>query len=295
MEYIKHFLELYFDWLYIPQLHISDIIEIIIIAFVIYQVICWFQNTRAWTLLKGILVLLLFMALSSAFQFNTILWILRQTLSIGIIAIIVLFQPEFRRALEQLGRKNFVSSMLGIVEQKDEQVERITYQTIEQVAKAALAMSKAKTGALIVFEQNVALGEYESTGIPIDACVSSQLLINIFEKNTPLHDGAVIVRNNRVVSATCYLPLTDNQELNKDLGTRHRAAIGISEVSDSLTLIVSEETGAISIADSGRLIRNLDVEGLKKQLRKLQQEKDANKRFKLWKGRRQNNERKASK
>ena len=295
MEYIKHFLELYFDWLYIPQLHISDIVEIIIIAFVIYQVVCWFQNTRAWTLLKGILVLLLFMALSSAFQFNTILWILRQTLSIGIIAIIVLFQPEFRRALEQLGRKNFVSSMLGIVEQKDEQVERITYQTIEQVAKAALAMSKAKTGALIVFEQNVALGEYESTGIPIDACVSSQLLINIFEKNTPLHDGAVIVRNNRVVSATCYLPLTDNQELNKDLGTRHRAAIGISEVSDSLTLIVSEETGAISIADSGHLIRNLDVEGLKKQLRKLQQVKDANKRFKLWKGRRQNNERKASK
>lgn len=295
MEYIKHFLELYFDWLYIPQLHISDIVEIIIIAFVIYQVICWFQNTRAWTLLKGILVLLLFMALSAAFQFNTILWILRQTLSIGIIAIIVLFQPEFRRALEQLGRKNFLSSMLGIVEQKDEQVERITYQTIEQVAKAASAMSKAKTGALIVFEQNVALGEYESTGIPIDACVSSQLLINIFEKNTPLHDGAVIVRNNRVVSATCYLPLTDNQELNKDLGTRHRAAIGISEVSDSLTLIVSEETGAISIADSGRLIRNLDVEGLKKQLRKLQQAKDANKRFKLWKGRRQNNERKASK
>lgn len=295
MEYIKQFLELYFDWLYIPQLHISDIIEIIIIAFVIYQVICWFQNTRAWTLLKGILVLLLFMALSSVFQFHTILWILRQTLSIGIIAIIVLFQPEFRRALEQLGRKNFVSSMLGIVEQRDEEMERITDRTIEQVTKAAFEMSKAKTGALIVFERRVALGEYQSTGIPIDACVSTQLLINIFEKNTPLHDGAVIVRNNRVVSATCYLPLTDNQEVNKDLGTRHRAAIGISEVSDSLTLIVSEETGAISIADGGHLIRNLDVEGLKKQLKRLQQTRDTNKRFKLWKGRKQNNEGKTSK
>lgn len=288
MEYIKQFLELYFDWLYIPQLHISDIVEIILIAFVIYEVVCWFQKTRAWTLLKGILVVIFFMALSSVLQFNTILWILQQTLSIGIIAIIVLFQPEFRRALEQLGRKGIVSSMIGMVEQKDTTVERITNETISEVARAAFEMSKTRTGALIVFEQKVALGEYESTGIPIDACVSSQLLINIFEKNTPLHDGAVIVRNNRVVSATCYLPLSENYDLNKDLGTRHRAAIGISEVSDSLTLVVSEETGAISVADSGKLIRNLDVEGLKKQLKKLQQEKNTNKRFKLWKGRKQN-------
>ena len=290
MEYIRQFFELYFDWLYIPELHITDVIEIIIIAFAIYQVVCWFQSTRAWTLLKGILVLLIFMAMSSIFQFNTILWILRQTLSIGIIAIIIIFQPEFRRALEQLGRKRFVTSMLGIVEQKDYEVEQINDQTIEEVAKAAFVMSKAKTGALIVFEQKVALGEYESTGIPIDAVVSSQLLINIFEKNTPLHDGAVIVRNNRVVAATCYLPLTDNMELNKDMGTRHRAAIGISEVSDCLTLIVSEETGAISIADGGRISRNLDVEGLKKQLRKLKQTANTTKRFKLWKGRKQKNE-----
>lgn len=288
MEYIKQFLELYFDWLYIPQLHISDIVEILLIAFVIYHLVCWFQKTRAWTLLKGILVIIFFMALSSVLQFNTILWILQQTLSIGIIAIIVLFQPEFRRALEQLGRKGIVSSMIGMVEQQDTTLERITNETISEVAQAAFEMSKTKTGALIVFEQKVALGEYESTGIPIDACVSSQLLINIFEKNTPLHDGAVIVRNNRVVSATCYLPLSDNYDINKNLGTRHRAAIGISEVSDSLTLIVSEETGAISIADSGKLIRNLDVEGLKKQLKKLQQEKNTNKRFKLWKGRKQN-------
>ncbi len=290
MDYIRQFLERYFDWLYLPQLHISDVVEIIIIAFVIYEVICWFQKTRAWTLLKGILVVLFFMALASVFQLNTILWILQQTLSIGIIAIIVLFQPEFRRALEQLGRKGILSSMIGIVEQKDTTVELIANETINEVARAAFEMSKTRTGALIVFEQKVALGEYESTGIPIDACVSSQLLINIFEKNTPLHDGAVIVRNNRVVAATCYLPLTDNNEVNKDLGTRHRAAIGISEVSDSLTLIVSEETGAISVADSGRLIRSLDVEGLKKQLRKLQQTKNTNKRFKLWKGRRQDEE-----
>lgn len=290
MEYIRQFLELYFDWLYIPQVHISDIIEIIIIAFLIYQVICWFQNTRAWTLLKGILVLLVFMAVSSVFQFNTILWILRQTLSIGIIAIIILFQPELRRALERLGTKNFVSSMLGIVEQKNMTMEEITDHTINEVARAAFEMSKAKTGALIVFEQQVALGEYESTGIQVDACVSSQLLINIFEKNTPLHDGAVIVRNNRVVSATCYLPLTESKEINKDLGTRHRAALGISEVSDSLTLIVSEETGAISIAHGGQLIRNLDVEGLKKQLGKLQQTKSNKKLLKFRKGRKQNEE-----
>ncbi len=287
MEYLKQFLELYLDWLYIPQLHITDVIEMLIIAFLIYHTICWFQNSRAWTLLKGILVLILFMAISAIFEFNTILWILKQTLSIGIIAIIILFQPELRRALERLGTQKFVSSMLGIVEQKNVTMEDTTDDTVNEVAKAAFEMSKAKTGALIVFERQVALGEYESTGIPVDACVSSQLLINIFEKNTPLHDGAVIVRNNRIVSATCYLPLTESQEINKNLGTRHRAALGISEVSDCITLVVSEETGAISIANSGKLIHNLDVEGLKKQLRKLKQTKNSKERSILRKGRKQ--------
>lgn len=285
MERIKEFFELYFDWLYIPQVHISDIIEIGIIAFAIYQIIRWFQTTRAWTLFKGILVVLVLMALSSIFQFNTIIWILEQTLSIGIIALIIIFQPEFRRALEQLGRKNFLSTLLGIVDPRDIGLGDNTAQTIDEITKAAFEMSKAKTGALIVMEQEVALGEYESTGISVDACVSSQLLINIFEKNTPLHDGAVIIRNNRVTAATCYLPLTDNQELNKDLGTRHRAAIGITEVSDCIVLIVSEESGAISVAKGGQLVRNLDVEGLRKQLQPSVEETNSTKRFKRWKGR----------
>lgn len=285
MERIRQFFELYFDWLYIPQLHISDLIEIFIIAFAVYQIIRWFQTTRAWTLFKGIIVLLLFMAFSSIFQFNTILWILKKTLNIGIIAILIIFQPEFRRALEQLGSKKFFSSIFGFAEQKNEGLDGVTAETITEITKAAFEMSKAKTGALIVIEQDVALGEYESTGIPVDAKVSSQLLINIFEKNTPLHDGAVIIRNNRVTAATCYLPLTDRKDLNKNLGTRHRAAVGISEVSDSITLIVSEENGAISIAKGGQIIRNLDVEGLKRQLSNTQPDIGESKRFKIWKGR----------
>ena len=147
--------------------------------------------------------------------------------------------------------------------------DRLSDKTISELTAAAIAMSKNKTGALIVLEQDVALGEYESTGISIDAVVTKQLVVNIFEHNTPLHDGAVIVRNNRIVSATCYLPLTNQHDLNKELGTRHRAAIGISEVSDSMTIVVSEENGLISVAQGGNLIRNLDAEGLRKQLESL--------------------------
>ncbi len=288
MERIRQFIELYFDWLYIPQLHITDLIEIVFIAFVIYQIISWFQSTRAWTLFKGIIVLLLIMAFASIFKFNTILWILKKTLNIGIIAIIIIFQPEFRRALEQLGSKKFLASIFGWSEQKEEGIEGVDTTTIGEITKAAFEMSKAKTGALIVIEQDVALGEYESTGIPVDARVSSQLLLNIFEKNTPLHDGAVIIRNNRIVAATCYLPLTDRKDLDKDLGTRHRAAVGISEISDSITLVVSEENGAISIAKDGYIKRNLDAQGLKRQLSKSQQDIGESKRFKIWKGRKKN-------
>ena len=261
-------LKLYFDWFYIPEPSIADIIEIIILAFVIYYIMLWFKRTRAWTLVKGLLILLLVFALAYFFKMNTILWIYRNTINVGIIAIIILFQPELRRALEELGRKTWFSDMI-VREDSYEKDGRLSEKTINELVAAAISMSKAKTGALIVLENNVALGEYESTGISVDAVVTRQLLLNIFEKNTPLHDGAVIVRNNRVVSATCYLPLTNRHDLNKDLGTRHRAAVGISEVSDSLTIIVSEENGKISVAQGGNLTTNLDSENLRRQLEAL--------------------------
>ena len=273
----------YFDWFYFPNITVTDIVEIIILSFLIYNVINWFMKTRAWTLVKGLMVLGLFTVITVVFKFNTILWIIKNTISVGIIAVIILFQPELRRALEELGRRNIVPDVFSA--DKTVKNEKINDNTITELVAAAIDMSKNKTGALIVIENTVALGEYENTGINVDASISRQLLVNIFEHNTPLHDGAVIIRNNRIVAATCYLPLTDRNDLNKDLGTRHRAAVGISEVSDSMTLIVSEESGAISIAHSGILYRNLDSEGLKKQLSRLQNKTTEPKRFRRKGGR----------
>lgn len=258
-----------FDWFYVPHISVTDIIEIIILSYLLYHVILWFKKTRAWTLFKGMVVFLIFTAFAALFQLNTILWIVKNAINVGIIAVIILFQPELRRALEELGRKNIISDVLTR-DDKGDKNSRVNDQTIQEITAAATDMSKNKTGALIVIEQDVALGEYESTGISIDAAISKQLIENIFEHNTPLHDGAVIIRNNRVVAATCYLPLTGRNDLNKDLGTRHRAAVGISEVSDSMTIVVSEENGTISVAKSGILYRNLDAESLKKQLMTLQ-------------------------
>lgn len=271
----------------LPAIGISDIIEIIIITVLVYQIIRWFKSSRAWTIVKGVVVLLLFTLVASIFNFDTILWLLQNSLAFGITAVLVIFQPELRRALEELGRKNIVASFLNF----DAPVEEESFgeKTINEIVKAASEMSKAKTGALIVIEQAVALGDYERTGINIDGRVSSQLLINIFEHNTPLHDGAVIIRGDRVASATCYLPLTDSLELGKELGTRHRAAVGISEVSDSYTVVVSEETGAISLAHERRLIRNLTGNDVRDILMRAITTKETDKtKFKLWKGRRSN-------
>ncbi len=272
----------FFKTIYFPQIHVPDIIEIIIIAIVLYQVMGWFKKSRAWTLFKGIAVLALCWLVAAVFDLNTILWIFRNTISVGIIAIIIIFQPELRRALEQLGKQNFIATLFD--SSSSEKRERFTTKTMNELIKAAFEMSKNKTGALIVIEQNVALGDYERTGIPIDAVVSSQLLVNIFEHNTPLHDGAVIMRNNRIVAATCYLPLSDSLEINKELGTRHRAGIGISEVSDSMTIIVSEETGDVSVAVGGELFRGLDSDNLRKKLSYIQNKSLDVKRFRLWKG-----------
>ena len=271
----------------LPAIGISDIIEIIIITVLVYQIIRWFKSSRAWTIVKGVVVLLLFTLVASIFNFDTILWLLQNSLAFGITAVLIIFQPELRRALEELGRKNIVASFLNF----DTAVEEESFgeKTINEIVKAASEISKEKTGALIVIEQAVALGDYERTGINIDGRVSSQLLINIFEHNTPLHDGAVIIRGDRVASATCYLPLTDSLELGKELGTRHRAAVGISEVSDSYTVVVSEETGAISLAHERRLIRNLTGNDVRDILMRAITTKETDKtKFKLWKGRRSN-------
>lgn len=268
MHKILTALSSYFDWFYVPHISITDILEIIILSYLLYHLMLWFKKTRAWTLLKGVVVLVLFMGIATVFQLNTMLWIFKNAINVGILAVIILFQPEIRRALEELGRKNIISDVL-IRDDRGTKDERLNDKTINELIAASIAMSKNKTGALIVLEQDVALGEYESTGIGVDAVVTSQLIVNIFEHNTPLHDGAVIVRNNRIVSATCYLPLTNQHDLNKELGTRHRAAIGISEVSDSMTIVVSEENGMISVAQGGNLSRNLDAEGLRKQLESL--------------------------
>ena len=225
--------------------------------------------------------------LATLFRLNTILWIFRNTISVGIIAVIILFQPELRRALEELGRKKIFTDVLAR-DDKNLHLERVNNHTIDELVAASIDMGKVKTGALIVIEQDVALGEYENTGILIDAALTRQLLINIFEHNTPLHDGAVIIRDNRVLAATCYLPLTDRIDLNKALGTRHRAAVGISEVSDSMTIVVSEETGEISIAYGGTLYRNLDAIELRKKLTSLQPVIPEHRRARLRKGGKKN-------
>ena len=249
----------------LPKMTITDVVEIIIIAFLCYYMLVWIQNTRAWMLLRGLLVILLFVLVAVIFQMNTIIWITQNMLSVALVALVVIFQPEMRKALENLGRKNIFSTLFSFDFSKDEG-GKFSDKTINELVKACYEMAKVKTGALIVVEDEIVLSEYERTGIAIDGILTSQLLINIFEKNTPLHDGAVIVRGDRVVAATCYLPLSDSLSLSKDLGTRHRAAVGISEVGDSLTIVVSEETGRVSIAMGGELYRNVDAEFLKNKL-----------------------------
>lgn len=264
---ILAFRDKYLFWLNIPSVTVIDIVEIILIAFLLYSILVWIKNTRAWALFKGIIVILAFIMIAALFQMNTILWLAGKLINVGIIALAVIFQPELRKALDQLGRKRFFLGMFSW--DMDRAIKRFSERTAAEMVKATFEMAKVKTGALIVVEKDIMLTEYERTGIPLDSIVSSQLLINIFEKNTPLHDGAVIVRGERIISATCYLPLSDNMDLDKELGTRHRAAVGISEVSDSLTIIVSEETGAVSIAVGGEIMRGLDAEELKRRLMEL--------------------------
>lgn len=246
---------------------IIDFIEIFIIAFLFYHILIWIKSTRAWTLFKGIMIILLFVLIASIFQMSTVLWIAEKTLNVGLIALVVIFQPELRKALENLGNRNFFGRLFNFNKQEE---AKFSDRTIDELVKASFAMGKVKTGALIVIEDSIILNEYIRTGIDVDGILTSQLLINIFEKNTPLHDGAVIVRGDRVISATCYLPLSDSLSLSKSLGTRHRAAVGISEVSDSLTIIVSEETGKVSMAMRGQIYHDINPEFMREKLEYLQ-------------------------
>ena len=271
----------------LPKVSVIDVLEIVILAFVIYHVALWIKNTRAWTLLKGIIVLLACYVIAYILGMNVIVWIFERTISIGITALMIVFQPELRRALEELGQKNIVSTLIPFDDTRN-QNERFSERSINEIVKATVEMAKVKTGALIIIEKDIDLSEYERTGIELDSTISSQLLINIFEHNTPLHDGAVIIRGDRIVSATCYLPLSDNMGLSKELGTRHRAGVGISEVTDSLTIIVSEETGRISVAVGGKLLRNIDGDLLKKKLTEMQGKSGDEVEKKRWKGLRRN-------
>ena len=272
-------------WLTIPEFTITDVLEIVIIAYAFYHIILWIKDTRAWMLLKGMILLGLIFLAAVILEMNVVLWVFRNAMVVGIMALIVIFQPELRGALEQLGRKNILSSLASFDNQRSKN-ERYTEKSIQAIVKATYDMAKVKTGALIVVEKEIQCREFERTGIPIDSEISSQLIINIFEHNTPLHDGAVLVRDNRIVAATCYLPLSNNLQVSKELGTRHRAGLGISEVSDSLTIIVSEETGFVSLACDGRLYRKIDADTLQLRLFEASRRSPDDKKKKWWKGRR---------
>ena len=269
MERLLFFKDLFKNTINNFNFRIVDVFEILILAFLIYYILLWVQRTRAWVLFKGMSVIVVFLVIAYLADMYTILWIAQNIFSVAITAIIIILQPELRKALEELGKSEFLEK-LRLVDKKEVN-GRFTDKTLQGILNACTAMSKTKTGALIVLERNQALKDYAATGIVLDAVVSSQLLVNIFEHNSPLHDGAVVIKGDRIVAATCYLPLSDNRAVSKELGTRHRAALGASENTDALIVIVSEETGAISVAREGRLYRQLGADGLQEHLVRFQE------------------------
>lgn len=247
-----------FLWNIINRPTLVDYIDIVIVAFLIYQLVMLTRQTRAIQVLKGLAVLIVIYYISSLVGFTMLNWVLRTILNSGALLVVVLFQPEFRRVLEQLGRGTKLDRLRDSVSENQRIVDELT--------QCCLRLSKRRVGALIVFEQQTGLKDIMETGTPIDSLISAPLLENIFEPNTPLHDGAVIIRGQRIVSAACVLTLSESKALSRDLGTRHRAALGVSESTDAIALIVSEETGTISLARAGKMIRHLDADSLKKEL-----------------------------
>ena len=261
----------------LPPIGYTNILEIIILAVLVYEFLLWIKNTRAWELLKGLLVIAAFITVAAILHLTTIMWLIERISTAAIIATVVIFQPELRKALEQLGSRNFISNLIP-----DDGIDDASVATINEIIRATFEMAKKKTGALIVIQQNQPLKEIEETGIRINGIVSAALLINIFEKNTPLHDGAVTIVGDKVTAATCYLPLSDT-DISKDFGTRHRAALGMSETSDAVTIVVSEETGRVSVAVNGKLCRAQDAEALRSMLpTREQKEMDKNTRFRIF-------------
>lgn len=252
-----------------PYLQFPDIIrhivDITVVAFVLYQLLLLIRKTRAEQVLKGVVFLFFIYFVTKGLRLNTIAWILENTINFGITAVVIVFHPEIRRALEQIGRGRFFERSLLLGDDKDRDIQNI----VDGIADAVANMSKTRTGALIVVEKQTGINEIIETGVKIDARLTRELLENIFVPNTPLHDGAVVIRGDRIAAAGCFLPLTENPNLSKQLGTRHRAALGITESSDALAIIVSEETGVISMAQNGKLTRYLDMDGLKNVLRSI--------------------------
>ncbi|MUT67997.1 diadenylate cyclase CdaA [Paenibacillus sp. NEAU-GSW1] len=234
---------------------VKDIIDIGIVSFIIYKLIMIVRGTRAVQLLKGILVLVATWAISTWFNLYTLKWLMNQMFTFGVVSVLIIFQPELRRALEQLGRGKLFARTSSI--EKD-----VISDMIDAVMRSVLFMSKRKIGALIVFERTTGINEMIESGIMMESKITSELLSNIFTPNTPLHDGAVIIRSNQIMAAGCYLPLSENPFISKELGTRHRAAIGVSEVSDAIAVIVSEETGQVSLALNGMIVRDINEESL---------------------------------
>ncbi len=243
----------------IKNISFFSALDILVVAYIFYKLYMLIKETRAEQLLKGIVLIFVLIPISQLLNLTMLNWILNKTITIGVLTIVIIFQPEIRSALEHLGRTAFADKHIF---ENEETVESV----ITEVVNAVENLAKSRTGALIVIEQKTGIGEVIKTGTTMDAVISSALLENIFVVNTPLHDGATIIRNDRIISAGCFLPLTNNDKISKKLGTRHRAAIGITETSDALTIIVSEETGNISLAVNGRLVRNYDRDKLKKIL-----------------------------
>lgn len=271
VNHIDTFLRDHFN-LALPDIRPTDIVEVAIIAFFIYLILKWIKNTRAWMLFRGIIVVAIFFFIAALLQMNTILWLGEKLVSVAVIALLVVFQPELRYALEHLGRGNLFTRVISPMIGKGS-VIRFSDKTLNDIVSSCSDMGKVRTGALIVVENRVGLEEYVRTGIVLDSLVSRQLINNIFEKNTPLHDGAVIIRGDRIVAATCYLPLSSSFYINKDLGTRHRSALGLSEVSDALIIVVSEETGSISYALGSKMHYNVGAEEIRNVLKSMQNTK----------------------
>ncbi|MCI9061233.1 MAG: TIGR00159 family protein [Romboutsia sp.] len=242
---------------------INDVIDILIVAYIFYKVFMFIKDTRAEQVLKGIVLLFVATQISEILKLHTLYWILIKALDLGFIAALVIFQPELRAGLEYIGRTKFNFFLKNSASVSEEIFDK----TIEEIVEALYSLSRQKIGALIILERQTKIGDIINTGTSIDGAISRQLLINIFIPNTPLHDGAVVIRDSQIKAAACFLPLTQSKDLSKDLGTRHRAAVGVSEVSDCISLIVSEETGDVSIAKAGKLYRNISKERMTNILR----------------------------